>query len=499
VLEAKISERKTIVLLSLFGSLVAILTVRITQQGDMGTFLTVAGLVSKGYKLYAETFEVKDPGFFYSTAIALKWFGIRGPFILDALLILASAPIAYSLLRKFQCHQYVALVASMMFTLTLTGFYYESFRTQIAAILLFLVASHFVLNSKFMLAGIALFLMITFKFGFIIFSPVVLFLIFKRQARVNFHDLTKFFLGFISSLILFFGIMAYRGEFLGYLECIGDNFNYAKIAQETYGLPIGLLGHLEIWNNLTNNSGWIFITELIFLVTLCIKNRELLRNLHYFTLATNFVILAFLGTSLLWGHHLQILSLSILLNIACISDLLISRLSSNSRDRTSDLKIVLLISFLILTIFTASSVHGTKIPLHKLQSIDNLLHPATFIPPEIELLESFSENSIRDQKIIVARLGGIDDLGYGYFLDTDKYKFACTKHFIIGIENTKQMDRYITCLSNIPSYITVGPYFAEGNPFNPVYQSGRKQIQNLLRYSFYKVSSQGGYDIYQRQ
>jgi hypothetical protein len=101
--------------LILLGFIVAVLRVSFSQAEDMGIFLTVSGMVAHGYHLYSQIFDIKDPLFFYASAISMKIFGIRGPFVLDACLVILSAPIAYVLGILFRVRKWIAFTVAIFF------------------------------------------------------------------------------------------------------------------------------------------------------------------------------------------------------------------------------------------------------------------------------------------------------------------------------------------------------------------------------------------------
>ena len=94
------------------------------MAGDQGVFLSVAGRMLDGDRLYADVFDNKDPLFFYTYAGAFWVGGWRGPFLLDAVW-LGLAGVAVALLARALGAPRSAVVASFfVYPLTLAAGWY---------------------------------------------------------------------------------------------------------------------------------------------------------------------------------------------------------------------------------------------------------------------------------------------------------------------------------------------------------------------------------------
>ena len=113
-------ERANLSIITLIGLIVSFFATSFSQNEDMGFFLSVSGFISKGYTLYVETLEIKDPLFLFSNAIAIKGLGIVGPFYLDFLISAAILPIAYMVGIELTKSVTSSFVAAFLFQITAT-------------------------------------------------------------------------------------------------------------------------------------------------------------------------------------------------------------------------------------------------------------------------------------------------------------------------------------------------------------------------------------------
>jgi hypothetical protein len=234
-----------------FGASLAFMRVSFDQSGDIGLFITVSSLVAKGYKLYTEAFEIKDPLFFYSAALSFKFFGIKGFFLLDLIYITLSPVVSYLVLRKLEVSEKTAIFTSIIFSLTLTGVYYDAFRTQIAAILIILCMYYASAVKQPVYIGVLTFLLFGFKLPMIIFVIPTIFLF--PELVTKWKNFLKFLIAFIVPEMFLAIFMIIRGEFYYYLVMIKENINHSNNFQEVVGLPAGYLGHLVIWSQEKNS------------------------------------------------------------------------------------------------------------------------------------------------------------------------------------------------------------------------------------------------------
>ena len=130
---------------------------------DQGVFLSVAGRMLDGDRLYADVFDNKDPLFFYTYAGAF-WIGDwRGPFLLDAIW-LALAGVAVALLARALGAPRSAVVASFfVYPLALAAGWYLVGLSMLAALAVVPLAPWLWLRRRFVWAGVAVALVLLLK------------------------------------------------------------------------------------------------------------------------------------------------------------------------------------------------------------------------------------------------------------------------------------------------------------------------------------------------
>jgi hypothetical protein len=484
-------EKKVFSYLLMAGAFISAMSVYFTQAEDMGIFLTVSGFVAKGYKLYVETFEIKDPIFFYSASGMMKLFGLRGAFLIDIFLISISPILSYLALRNLDFKKQVSFVSSILFTLALCGTYYEPFRTQILGIILFITAVS-ISGKKNFYVGILLAMILFTKLNMVVFYPVVILIICLKDQKWP-KELFKVGLGFLLFSLMFIGLMQTRGEFGPYLKMVYSNLNYARIYQSVVGLPEGLIGHFKIWNS-TNQSLTYFAISLISL-TIALKsaNWKSLSKLQISSvISINCTSVLFLGLTGLWIHHLQILSISTLINFAVILQFLFSELNQNHNEtnlkkrtlrikqQKEDAQIKLL--FLVVALLSTVNYAGMQIPTKPQMNLNQWIKPSWIVPPEIKALESIQDKG--NSKISISRLGMNDDLGYGAFLDAKKFEYKCGRNYIVGFEDKEVLNSFLSCINKEVEILTIGPMFENIVRSSGNYNWFKSEANRLLNESF---------------
>jgi hypothetical protein len=467
--------------LSVFGIIVAAWSTRFTQAEDMGFFLTVSGLVSRGYKLYVETYEIKDPLFFYLNAIFMKPFGIEGAFYLDIILTGLSLPLAFLVLIKLGLSRIGAVLSSFVFEFTLTGQFGEPLRTQTLGIFLTLLAIFLGLNAKWVAAGAVTALVCFSKLPMTVIPIIAIFSVMFVSARLQ--AVLKFFIGFASSFTFFVLLMLIRGELSGYLDMVGENFRYASTYQAIVGQTPGLLGHFRVWNS-DNQRAIIFLFLFAYLFALVKSNLK--TNLYLVTISVNFGVASYLFLTAMWPHHLQILCLSVLFNLASIFHLLAPNQTEIRSSRNSKHEVlvgpisqtstyILLFSAMVFPFTSGAQI--SVVPQMNLASWNN---PSWIKPPEIEMLESLDLGS---DQIHFARLGVNDDLGFGAFL-ANSHKMVCMRHGLTGAESIASIDKYVSCLSTQPNVILIAPFYSSLSERPGNYQYYYAESQKILSAKF---------------
>jgi hypothetical protein len=496
-------ERVYLSYLILYGFVISMIRVQVSQDEDMGYLLSISSFVANGYRLYSEIFEIKDPLFFYSSALSIKAFGLIGPFILEVILITISSALAFLVGMQLQFGRTAAITSSAIFTMVLTGGFYQSFRTQILGIILFFLLTLLLLKRVWIAAGLVAVTVIATKMpigAFILgLFPLVYFL--HPKAREIFRLLAGTLLG----ICLFLCTLFFRGELDGYFAMIRENITYSQGYQQIVGLPSGFFGHLRIWDGDIGRAKILFLTCL-FVQLFFWKNKESRKHL----LGLSFLwgvftgTFLFLGFTALWPHHLQILSIAAFASTLALSGIIFAdekvegnekKPKQSSRPSThltnvSSTKHKSLAGVLIAVIAVSS---GALFSLNPRMPNGQVLSYEWRTPPEIELLNSIKR--VSNKRIPIARLGMVDDAGFGGFLDHSRWEYVCKRLGIGGVESKKAVDAFLNCLDQQVQVVTLSPmYLNQARPGIFVYY--KEEANRILMSKFTCSEIQpGGYQL----
>jgi hypothetical protein len=408
-------------------------------------------------------------------------FGIEGAFYLDVILTSLVLPISFLILRELGINRLGATLSSIVFLLTLTGQFGEPIRTQLLAIFLTLVAIYLGLKSHWIASGAITTLVFFSKLPIVIIPGLVILAICFLSGKLK--ELYKYFTAIVITFLGFFLLMIIRGEFKGYLEMLAENFRYASTYQGIIGQAPGVQGHFLAWNG-ENQRALIFFIVLFYIIAIFRGN---LRNrLFIVTISVNIGVATFLLFTAMWPHHLQILSLSVLFNLATMIHVF-ETLNTQDRSKVQDDKRFLfkplsqksihILIFLSILFPVVSGAQISAVPQMSMQSWNN---PRWIMPPELRMLQAVDNNS---KQIEFARLGVNDDLAFGAFLENN-FKMVCMRHGLTGAESLTSMDKYLTCLRDKPNVILIAPFYSALKSRQGNYQYYYLESQKILQSYF---------------
>ena len=487
-------EKKDFKIVILAGVIVSFFTTTFSQAEDMGFFLSVSGFVSQGYKLYVENFEIKDPLFLYSNAIAIKSLGIVGPFYLDFLISAAILPIAYLLAMELTKSTTSSFLAALMFQLTATGEFGQTLRSQIMAILFILLSSYFGLRQKWVYAGIFASAVLFSKMPLLSVIAFILgpLLILDRRVK-SALQVTLGFSGFSGFILL---VLALRGELGAYFDMVKENFFYASSYQTIVGQSEGFIGHFQVWNGSELRVA-SFVISILLVFHLAFKKRMMTSRFFILVISTNFGVGFFLINTAMWSHHLQIISLYVFTN----SLFILYNVQSNSpgarliRQTSRIAKLTpsvsvssLAVSTIVLSLLISNS--GASLKSKPEMSLKNWVQPTWTTPEEINMLSRASQIFPRGGRF--ARLGMNDDMGFGAFLPPE-WRFVCKRHAIIGSEPLDEIDIYLNCLRKVPDLILIAPFYENQSNRPGNYQYYFRESQKILSRNFNCFGYNAGY------
>ena len=229
-----------------YAALLVLLRGRPSLKSDAGVFLSVAGSMLHGDRLYVGVLDNKDPLFYYAHAGALAAFGWTGPFLLDILWLAIAAASTLSLLRAAGASWTVAAAGFVAYPLLLTGAWYLSGYSLLAALSFVPLIGLLWLRGSFVAAGALLALGVLFKvnLGLVLASvPLAALLLAPRGLRAR---LAKAAGGFAAVAAVAAVALAVRGELHGYIENFKDNISYSRNVLSATGSVTGIPGHIKI-------------------------------------------------------------------------------------------------------------------------------------------------------------------------------------------------------------------------------------------------------------
>jgi len=463
-----------IITLSFFGLILGCFTLSYSQNEDMGIFISENALLSRGYGLYSQIFELKDPLFLWSGGLTTWLFGIQGPFLLDATFVAASPLIAYGYARALKISKLWSTIAAIGFSGSLTGAYFQTLRTGTIALILILGALWAVHNKKMYLSGVLVVAVIGFKMSFV---PCLLgFVVYVLVGRKEVKNLLKFAAGITISLFTVLGILVVRGEFSGYIEMIRVNFHYRNVYPSVIGFEQGITGHIKTIN-LYGSSFYFLILAAILMTAILIQR---IRNKDH-VFEGSILLLTFMGpilvllSSAMWSHHLQILSICIYVMILTLG------LYQRDFQSNESAGVRVVSSLLIVASFAAINATGWRLPLRPTTALSEVVNPNWIEPSEVKFIRARATTFRVEKKF--ARLGPNDDYGLLGFMPTE-WKLSCRYYSQYGHETEEMIGEIIRCISSEPNYVFISPGFFALERASGTYKNLKIQAEKVLNENF---------------
>ncbi len=229
-----------------YAGLLVLLRGRPSLKSDAGVFLSVAGSMLHGDRLYAGVIDNKDPLFFYAHAGALDVLGWTGPFLLDIVWVAIAAAFTLLLLRAAGASWLTAMIGFIVYPLLLTGAWYLSGYSLLAALSFAPLIGWLWLRGSFVSAGALLAVGVLFKvnLGLVLVSvPMAALLLGRRELR---SQVTRAAAGFAVTVAGGALVLALRGELHGYIENFKDNISYSSRVLSATGNITGVPGHIKV-------------------------------------------------------------------------------------------------------------------------------------------------------------------------------------------------------------------------------------------------------------
>jgi hypothetical protein len=216
-----------------YSALLVLLRGRPSLKSDAGVFLSVAGSMLHGDRLYVGVIDNKDPLFFYAHAGALDVLGWTGPFLLDIVWVAIAAASTLLLLRAAGASWLTAVIGFIVYPLLLTGAWYLSGYSLLAALSFAPLIGWLWLRGNFVSAGALL----------AVGVPLAALLLGRRELR---SQVTRAAAGFAVTVAGGALVLALRGELHGYIENFKDNISYSSRVLSATGNITGVPGHIKV-------------------------------------------------------------------------------------------------------------------------------------------------------------------------------------------------------------------------------------------------------------
>ena len=448
----------------LYGALLVVTRGRPTVDSDSGIFLTVAGRLLHGDRLYVDVFDNKDPLFFYvhAAALSIDW---RVPFLLDVIWVALAAASFLLLLQAVGANRLTAWAGFACLPLLLTGKWYFAGFSMLAALSFTPLIGWLWLRHRFALAGASVCVGILFKINLalVLVSLPAAFLLLRTPPGRPRSQVARAAGGFGVVAAVAAAVMAIRGELHGYVKTMVDNVAYSRNVLGATGRPTGIPGHIRDAAGDVGSPLHFAVVAVIFLAVGVLAVRALrggtaseegsgeptaLRLLSAVFLVATVAVSVTLALTAAWEEHAQMVAIPGALLIALL--VMLATTSSGrpaltvSAGATAALTLVLLGAAVGGIPGVRGSISSTWGRTGHSQTADLLEHTAGDRFPNLD-------------DVTFAHLGQNDEKAVGAFLD-DRFALACpsTAQYVF----TQDLSSVLDCIrEQKPRLILVTPSF----------------------------------------
>ena len=444
---------------------------------DQGVFLSVAGRMLDGDRLYADVFDNKDPLFFYTYAGAF-WIGDwRAPFLLDAIW-LALAGVAVALLARALGAPRSAVVASFfVYPLTLAAGWYLVGLSMLAACAVVPLAPWLWLRRRFVWAGVAVALVLLLKLNLVplALAPLGALLVLGAPAGPRLRALARGIVGLGGALAAAASFLALRGELGGYLGAIAHNVHYSSARTTADGSVGRAREHLNVaWDYFYRAGRWQAPLAVLVLVAFGVavglawvrgkRAERLLGVVAAAALASAFVVVAVTAYG---SEHLQLLAYPATLVAAA----LIWRVDALFGWRAGAIAATLVAAFACWTTF--------KAPVSR--DVSPLWTGTAVSPGAIALERARTRHQPETPRVEYIVLGSNSEGGHAAFIDPS-FELACRYFHLYLFSRREQFEDTLACAARKrPTFVlvTLGFFEPVGNVpgWNGFVQRARRLLE----------------------
>jgi len=473
----------------LLAAIIGVLNTTPTFSSDSGAYLSVEQLMLRGYALYSEVFDNKDPLFYYVNAIFLQVLGHRGPAVAEAALLgLAGSAAAWYVVRRGSGWA-LALAAAVVVPIALTSGPMIPGLTHTWGMVALFLAILAMRDSGWILAGsiatLAAFLELrTFP---IALAAVLVTVVVTEAPRRSWY---RFAVGVFSTGSVSVGIMLMRGELVGYLKIQLYNIKHVAMVRELQGtggsIPSVVRGSFSAMNTYASAEFMMVVIVMAVAMSAIVGRHRVIRTCRqldavssvrverlapreddaWIVLVVAIATVVVTSMTMLFDHHAQLLDLPLAVG-AVLAIVSLDRLANASAQ----------VACLVAILFTAFALGGPWTAADRLDGWKR--DPRS---PTADALE----RAVPSGSPSYALVGDVAfERAHAAFLD-ERFRFSC-KLLYQHPWDEQAFDSFVKCLRTDPEIVVV-------NPLDPVllrhfqsYRVFQQEIERVLDECFEQV------------
>lgn len=444
---------------------------------DQGVFLSVAGRMLDGDRLYSDVLDNKDPLFYYTYAGALWAGGWRGPFLLDAVWFGLGGVAVALLVRALGAPRSAVVASFFVYPLALAAGWYLVGMSMLAALAFAPLAPWLWLRRRFAWAGAAVVTVMLLKLNLapLALLPVGALLVAGAPEGPRRRALARGALGLGGALATAAAILALRGELRAYLGVIVYNVHYSGARTAADG-PVGRAReHLNVaWEYFYRAGRWQAPLAALVLVTFGVavalawargtRTERLLGTVAAATLAGAFLVVAETAYA---PEHLQLLAYPATL----VAATLIWRADVSSGRRSGAVAATVVVLFSFWTTFKWDTSRDLS-PLWSSRPIS---------PGAIALERARGRFEPDAPRITYMVLGSNSEGGHAAFIGRE-FDLVCRYFQLYPFSTSEQFDETSACAARKrPTFVLVTLGFFEPMGDAPKWDAFVRRSKRLLQ------------------
>jgi len=375
------------------------------REVDGGIFLSISDGLANGLNRYTDLWDNKDP-FFGVFMAGASHISPTLPFFMDLLWIPLAALGAFLIARSVTSDDRALFLGLVATPFIIVGPAYVAGWANTPGTSLALLGWGLLAARRWVLGGLVIGLLFFVKITVwpIALLGLLLFFLFGSEKR---RGAVRALVAMVIMMLVSFAIMLVLGWLPGYIDMIGQNQAYSKAVIVYFGFEDSPLGHIEKLRTDWTGAIWIAVALAVILAVVGLGVSLLDRSRRRGELiVSSYLIVALVGSigalalTYLWPHHVQALSLPLVL-AAVVAGVVIP----NRWWFIAWLGILTLITFVLSGWGSISTLTD-----HYSALADQFVNRQAAIT--LEPLDATLLNSVPRAEFTFARLGTNDDQGF---------------------------------------------------------------------------------------